>query len=340
MNNSMFEEIDFSSIQKYLDKEDVTDISIKNNGELWVTSNIDGHYNTKDIIRNKEVIKLANQVANKMKKEFNPGTPSLEGDIEGKDVDYRISCVHDYLAVDGTTIAIRKVRKQSFLSYDGLVRSNYISKDALDLLIRATKNKANILIVGETGSGKTELLKYLAQHIPTNEVIVTIEDSLEFNLKKINEKASCTSFRVRPGFGYGTILAMILRLNVQRILLQEARGPEVNDLLEAMSTGHNVMTTMHARGAIEVVSRIKQMLKDEIEQVNSLKNRIYSLVDIVVYLSKKETSEGIIRYVDSITEFVYDNINNTSYNNVLYDNGKISNKMTDGLENHLKRNEV
>ncbi len=338
-NEEIFSKINFGVITDLINEEDITDVTCKNGNEVWITSNTRGHKITDLEINEAEIQRIASQIANKMGKEFNPSEPNLEGDIQGEEFDMRIACGHQYLAPEGSTIAIRKVRKKAFLTYETLISDNYITKEALDMLIKAMRGRANIFVVGETGTGKTELLKFLSTYIPINEVMVTIEDSLEFNVKKINPKASVTSFRIRPKFGYRKVIAMAMRLNVQRIWLQEARNEEVGDLIDAMSTGHNVCTTMHARGAGAVISRIKQMLKDENETFDSLRNRVYALVDIVIYIDKVETAEGVFRQINTITEFCYDNSKNISSDNIIYTAEKgIINGFSDELNNIMSRN--
>ncbi len=339
MNKNLFDIIDFNVLTDLINRDDVTDISCKNKTEIWVTSNTLGHYKDIKKIDQISLNKIALQIANKMGKEFNPTNPNLEGDIQSVNCDYRIAIVHEYLSVDGITMAIRKIQKKAYLKYDQLLSSGYITKSALDQLIMATSGKANILFIGETGCGKTELVKFLAQYINPLDVIVTIEDSLEFNIKKINPKASVTSFRIRPNFDYRKLIAMSLRLNVERIFLQEARGIEVKDLLDAMSSGHSVITTMHARGAQSVVSRIKQMIDDN-ETYESLQKRVYSLVDLVVYLDKINTSNGTKRFVYSITEFMFDNQTNQISDRLIYQLNKetipFSDNLTSFLENKLR----
>lgn len=333
-----FNEIDFGILDILLQQADITDIACKNGCEIWVTSNTEGHYRSSMLIQEEEIIRIANQIANKMQKEFNPVHPSLEGDIQKDDVDYRIGCVHRYLSPLGTTLVIRKVRKRCYLTYDKLIEDQTISKVGLELLILATKGKANLLFIGETGSGKTELLKFLMTYIPTHEVVVTIEDSMEFNMHGIVPNNSITSFRVRHNFSYSQLISMALRLNVQRILLQEARGVEVNDLIDAMSTGHTVMTTMHARSADHVVSRIMQMTKNPNESYTSLKKRVYALFDLVICLEKKQTDKGIVRKVVAITEFIYNPNLDQCETNKIYDCGKIENHVSQGLTKQLRRN--
>ncbi len=315
--DDIFTSIDFKALDRFLKDKDVTDINCRNDNEIWITSNSKGHYKAKIKITKEDINIIANQVANRMEKEFNPYNPCLEGDIIGKDINLRVSAIHEHLAHDGTSLALRKVTKKSILSKDYLVNSGYCTLEAIDFLIKATKAKTNIIIVGETGSGKTELLKFLATYIPSNQIIVTIEDSMEFNIKEINPKASCTAFRVKKDFDYSAIIAMSLRQNVSRLLLQEARGEEVIDLLNAMSTGHSVMTTIHAKGSEALGIRVKQMLKNEDVSLESINLRLYSLVDLVVYL-EKSFDQGVKRYISNIMEFKYDYESKECKNNLIY----------------------
>ena len=320
MNDArIFDKIDFGVLSDLLVQEDIRDINCLNHNEIWVTSNHHGHYRLMDrSIPETEINRIANQVANKMEKEFNPGSPCLEGDIHDAELDLRVSAIHEELSVSGVTLALRKVSRASILSEDYLVESGFITRSALQFLIRCIRYRCNMIFVGETGSGKTEFLKFLATYIPVDQRIVTIEDSLEFNIREIHPEASCSAFRVRPGFDYSAIIAMALRQNVNWILLQEARGKEVDDLLDAMSTGHTVLTTMHTRGADTVTTRIKQMMKNDAESMSSLEMRVYSLVDLVIHLKKETGKNGIVRSVDEIIEYLYDPKTRQCTQHVLY----------------------
>ena len=88
----IFDKIDFGVLSDLLVQEDIRDINCLNHNEIWVTSNHHGHYRLTDrSIQETEINRIANQVANKMEKEFNPGSPCLEGDIHDADLDLRVS---------------------------------------------------------------------------------------------------------------------------------------------------------------------------------------------------------------------------------------------------------
>ncbi len=103
MNDArIFDKIDFGVLSDLLVQEDIRDINCLNHNEIWVTSNHHGHYRLMDrSIPETEINRIANQVANKMEKEFNPGSPCLEGDIHDAELDLRVSAIHEELSVSG-----------------------------------------------------------------------------------------------------------------------------------------------------------------------------------------------------------------------------------------------
>ncbi|MFV0380353.1 MAG: ATPase, T2SS/T4P/T4SS family [Anaerorhabdus sp.] len=333
---NLIDNVDLGVVYQLLKFDDVTDVSLKNGGEIWVTSNIKGHYLHDATTCEAEILRIASQLACKMQKDFNPSFPSLEGDLQSDEDDYRFGCVHPYLSPSGCVIVFRKVRKKLFLTFKKLVEENSISKEALNLLILAVKSKLNMIFIGTTGSGKTELLKYLSQFIPEDEVVVTIEDSLEFNLKKLVPKISVSEFRIKESISYRDVISMSLRLNVQRILLQEARGEEVSDLLDAMSTGHTVLTTMHASKIEQLPLRILQMLKLVDLSYSSIEKRVYQLIDIVIKMKSFKSDDGIKRVVEEIAYFEYCINEKKCIYHTLYLHNQSVEKIPKTLMAHLK----
>ena len=115
-----------------------------------------------------------------------------------------------------------------------------------------------IIVVGETGSGKTTYMKMLLRFIPEGLRIITIEDNPEikffqhtnyahlFYPADAGEDAIVTSDR---------LVRAIYRMNPDRPLLAEIRGKEAHDAIKLIESGHpGFMSSLHAGSPEECFS--------------------------------------------------------------------------------------
>lgn len=118
------------------------------------------------------------------------------------------------------------------------------------------RNDGNLLIAGGTGSGKTTLLNALASLLPERSRVVSIEDTLELQIRIAN----CVRFEARGLTGKVTIRNLVrhsLRHRPDHIVVGEVRGAEAADLLQALNTGHGgSLATVHANNATSALSRL------------------------------------------------------------------------------------
>ena len=96
----------------------------------------------------------------------------------------RVNVVLPPVALDGAVMTIRKFPKE-FFTMAKLVHMESITKDAAVFLEKLVKARYNIFISGGTGSGKTTFLNVLSNYIPSDERVITIEDSAELQIKGI-----------------------------------------------------------------------------------------------------------------------------------------------------------
>ena len=182
MMDDMFSQIDFGVLQQYLDNDDITDISYSNDGQLHLKTLSRGIVRVENtVVNNAFMEKLAFQCSNVMGKTFNMAHPFL--DAEGSEL--RLNFVHDSIAKNGIACVIRKTPAKIRLEKDKLLKEKYVDLDIHDFLVQCVLGHCNIIVCGETGSGKTEFVKYLASKIREDEKIITIEDTLELHLDKI-----------------------------------------------------------------------------------------------------------------------------------------------------------
>lgn len=156
------------------------------------------------------------------------------------------------------------------------------------------KNKANILICGSTGSGKTSLLNSLLQETSINEHLVVLEDTQELILPH----SYCTRFLAQehPSYSLEQFLTYSLRLSPDRIILGEMRSSEVVSYVLAMNTGHRgVMSTIHANSAVDGINRVSMMFNLYGRGLNhsEVMNLITRNLDLVVYIENKQIKEVI-----------------------------------------------
>ena len=152
-------------------------------------------------------------------------------------------------------ITIRRFGGRAF-TVEELVERGSIAPEVVEDARDVLTNGGNVLIAGGTGSGKTTLLNALTALLPGTGRVVSIEDTLELQLRRAN----CVRFEARGLSGAVTIRDLVrhaLRHRPDHIVVGEVRGAEAADLLQALNTGHGgSLATVHANNATAALSRL------------------------------------------------------------------------------------
>lgn len=189
------------------------------------------------------------------------------------------------------SLSIRKF-VPTFSSLDLLVKQGSLAPSMAEFVKLCVVAKLNILVSGATGSGKTTLLNALAHYIPQNERIVTIEDSMELDIKKPDVVRMVTRQANVEGKGRVTqrdLVVNALRMRPDRIVVGEVRSSEVWDMLTAMNTGHaGSLTTVHANSPQDALYRLETMAMLSGYEVSerTLSTIISRSIDIVIQLNR------------------------------------------------------
>jgi len=199
----------------------------------------------------------------------------------------RVNVVVPPLALDGAALTIRRFRRRGFAPED-LVAHGTLSAPLLEFLARAVQARANVLVCGGTGSGKTTTLNALSTYIGAAERVVTIEDAAELRLRQPH----VVRLEARPanleGRGEVTIRALVrnaLRMRPDRIVVGEVRGAEALDMLTALSTGHDgSLCTVHAGSPAEALRRLETLaLMAELGLPHAaVREQVADAIDLVV----------------------------------------------------------
>ncbi len=319
MQDSLFAQIDFGPLGEYLKNDDITDISYSNGGQLWVKTLSQGIFRVQNPqVNNALIEKLAFQCSNVMGKSFNNAHPFL--DAEG--VEIRLNFVHDSIARNGIAAVIRKTPAKIRLEKDKILADNYITLDIHEFLMKAVEGHCNIIVCGETGSGKTEFVKYLASHIKENEKIITIEDTLELHLDRIFPYRDIVAMKTNNIASYTDVLVTCMRQNPKWILLSEVRSAEaVMAVRNSISSGHYILSTIHAEKAASIPNRMYSLLETN-QDIEQFLKSVYRYVQLGIYIRayQDRTTKKFHREIAEVIEF-YVNDENQAKTNLIYQKG-------------------
>ena len=294
------EQIDFGALSPYVKDNDVTDINC-NGRDVWINHVAKGRFKAHDIVfEKKDVEALAFRISNTENKQFNIKFPEMSADLG----DLRFHFTHESFSVSGPSVSIRKTPVQARIKKETMKKGKveYLSDKAQELLMASVRSRLNTVICGLTGSGKTELVKYMMQFTRENERIITIEDTSELHLPVVYPKKDIVELKVNENIDYEGAIKACMRMLPVWLLLSEARGKEVKDLLKCISTGGKICTTLHADNAHQIPSRILNMFEDNELNNDKIENMIYDFVDIGIHI-RAVFGEETIRYVDQIVYF-------------------------------------
>src|SRR5574344_1430247 len=316
MKDTIFSQIDFGPLQSLLDNDDYTDVSYTNQGQIWIKSLTQGVFKMEvPGVDNTLMEKIAFQCSNVMGKTFNMAHPFLDAES----AELRLNFVHDSIATNGIAVLIRKTPAKIRLNKEKLSSENYVPLKVHEFIITCVQGHCNILVSGETGSGKTELVKYLASHTKDDEKVITIEDTLELHLDKIFPNRDIVAMKTNNIASYSDVLVTCMRQNPKWILLSEVRSAEaVMAVRNSISSGHNILSTIHADKATSIPTRMYSLLETN-QDIDQFLKIIYRYVQLGVYIRGYQDRETkrFIREIGEVTEF-YVTENNEAKSNTIY----------------------
>jgi len=237
---------------------------------------------------NEHLMNIIDRIISRVGRRIDESSPMVDARLPDGS---RVNAIIPPLAIDGPMLSIRRFAVNP-LTVDDLARNGSLTPEIAEFLDKCVKCKLNIMISGGTGSGKTTLLNVLSGFIPSNERIVTIEDSAELQLRQEH----VVRLETRPASIEGTgmvnqrdLVRNCLRMRPDRIIIGEVRGAEAFDMLQAMNTGHEgSLGTIHANTPRDSLTRLESMiLMTGITLPDKwMRFMISSALDMVVQLSR------------------------------------------------------
>jgi pilus assembly protein CpaF len=221
----------------------------------------------------------------------------------------RLCAVHESVCGQRGPLLCIRVPRMSEVSLDNLVK--YQVAPPLIVNYLASLIRSGLATMGETGTGKTTLIKCLATQFGPDESIVAVEDTPELNFNHPYFRSLVSRPPNSEGVGEVTLQEHIkttLRMTPTRVLLGEMRTPfSAEAFLESAQTGHVGMSTIHARNARETLVRLESLLgrAQKSVAIDIIRQQIALAVDSVVWLIReKATGKPRIAEVIEVGHFV------------------------------------
>lgn len=237
---------------------------------------------------NEHLFSMCSSMLSSVGRSIDVKKPVADGRLPDKS---RINVTHSVIGDGKTNLTLRRHPNTSWTIKD-MVNISAMNEEIAQELAFLIYHGCSTIIIGGTGSGKTSMLNALSGAIPSDERLLTIEDSMEL---KLNPRRTVVPFETREasssGEGAVTIRMLVknaLRMRPDRIIVGEVRDATAYDMLDAMNTGHDgSMTTVHANDAYAAVDRLSALVtrSGDIDpsSVNSL---IAGAVDLFVVIGR------------------------------------------------------
>ncbi|WP_068716634.1 CpaF family protein [Vibrio tritonius] len=290
-------------LQRLMDDDTISDIMINGPEAIFIERNGLVEKSSVTFIDEPQLVGIAKRIASRVGRRVDESSPLCDARLlDGS----RVNIVIPPIAIDGTSISIRKFKKHS-IDFAKLCQFGAMSPEMAQLLMVAARCRLNILISGGTGSGKTTMLNALSQFISENERIVTIEDAAELKLQQphvVRLETRAAGIENTGQISQRELVINSLRMRPDRIIVGECRGAEAFEMLQAMNTGHDgSMSTLHANTPRDAMARVESMvmMANNNLPLEAIRRTIVSAVDLVIQISRLHDGS---RKVMSITEVV------------------------------------
>jgi Flp pilus assembly CpaF family ATPase len=184
---------------------------------------------------------------------------------------------------DGPSLSIRTHHRPDWKL------SDFMPPHQVERMRAAISDRSTILIAGATSSGKTSCTNALIGVIPSSERLLVIEDAMELIIRPGN-----VTRRIATGAAdLRRHVIESLRDRPDRIIVGEVRGTEARDMLEAAATGHPGLSTIHANGPAEALTRLARL-------ADCGQDLIQEAIDLVLFIERMPDGRRAVTQIKEV----------------------------------------
>lgn len=293
----------FGPLEELLERDGIADIMINGPKTIYIETNGRIERANIEFRDNHHLLTICQRVVGVIGRRVDESSPICDARLPDGS---RVNVIIPPLAVDGCSMTIRKFAKEK-LTLDKLVAFGSMTPACAEVIKIIGASRANVVVSGGTGSGKTTMLNCLTRYMSDGERVITCEDACELQL----QQPHVVRLETRPpnleGVGAVSMRDLVkncLRMRPDRIIVGEVRGPEAFDLLQAMNTGHDgSMGTVHANNPREALSRMENMIAmgGLNLPISAVREQIASAVNVIIQVQRLRDGSRKVTHVSEIT---------------------------------------
>lgn len=216
-----------------------------------------------------------------------------------------LSAIIPPICVNGPALTLRKYRETTY-SFEDLIRFGSLNEAMVQFLRACVVGRMNILVSGGTGAGKTTVMNLIAEMIPPDERIITIERVSELRLRQrrlVTLEARPANLSGRGEVSVADLVKAALKMRPERVIVGELNGPEIWPLLHAINTGHDgSMATMHANSPRDALSRIEIMATSAEPSIPLLnvREQTATALDLIVQIQRMADGTRRVTHISEV----------------------------------------
>jgi pilus assembly protein CpaF len=292
----------YGPIQPLLDDDTITEVMVNGPKQIYIERA--GKLIKTDVsfVNDDHLLRVIDRIISPLGKRCDESSPYVDARLPDGS---RVNIIIPPLSLVGPTITIRKFSRNP-LTPDDLVNFGTLTQEMITFLRASVEARLNVVVAGGTGSGKTTLLNVLSSFIPSDERILTIEDSAELQLRQehvVTLEARSSNIEGKGAVSIRDLVRNALRMRPERIIVGECRGGEALDMLQAMNTGHDgSMTTLHSNTPRDTLARLETMslMAGMDLPLRAIREQISKAIELIVQQGRMKDGTRKVTHISEV----------------------------------------